>query len=140
VAQASRLCNRRLKPAATKIVRRVQLGTKASLLSEGWEKTVKQLNVMLLLVCLSVLCSTPALSWDPTELPPGFTVTDPGAPVELEGRPLFYVRLNTKSETAQQIAQRISERIKKLAQDPTFKPQSINVQDTALSSDIRAGD
>ncbi|MFZ5448193.1 MAG: mechanosensitive ion channel family protein [Thermodesulfobacteriota bacterium] len=97
-------------------------------------------TIILLLVFLGVLLSTPAGSWDLTELPPGFTVEKQGAPVELEGKPLFHVRINTRAETAQQIAHRISERIKKLAQDPTFNPQSITVQDSAMSSDIMAGD
>jgi len=97
-------------------------------------------TIILLLVFLGVLLSTPAWSWDSNELPPGFTVEKQGAPVELEGKPLFHVRINTRAETAEQIAHRISERIKKLARDPTFNPQSITVQDSAMSSDILAGD
>jgi small-conductance mechanosensitive channel len=101
---------------------------------------VKPIKILFFLVVLSTILTTPVFSWDPSELPPGFTVEDKGAPVELEGNPLFYLRINPKIETAQQIAQRLSERIKKLAQDPTFKPQSITVHDTAMSSDIMAGD
>jgi small-conductance mechanosensitive channel len=104
------------------------------------DQDVKQARILLLLVLLVALCSTPVLAWDPSELPPGFTVADPGAPVELEGKPLFRVRLNFKSETAEQRAQKISERILKLAQDPLFSPKSINVRDSELSSDIMAGD
>ncbi len=64
----------------------------------------------------------------------------PGGPVELDGNTLFYLRINAKTETAQQMAQRLSERLKKLAQDPTFNPQAITVKDSALSSDIMSGD
>jgi hypothetical protein len=87
-----------------------------------------------------VAITSHVLAWNPTELPPGFTVEKQGVPVELEGKTLFQVRINTKTETAQQIAYRLSERIKKLAQDPTFNPQSITVLDTPLGSDIMAGD
>jgi hypothetical protein len=91
-------------------------------------RTTKAMNkrtLALWLVFLGVLLATPAFSWDPTELPPGFTVADPAAPVDLDGKPLFHVRINAKAETAQQIAHRISERIKKLAQDPTFNPNPL---------------
>jgi small-conductance mechanosensitive channel len=92
------------------------------------------------LVCLSLLWSLPVLSWDPTELPPGFTVADPGAPVELDGKPIFSLRVNFKAETAQGRAQIINERILKLAQDPLFNSKTITVRDSGLSSDIVAGD
>jgi len=101
---------------------------------------MKQDKLVFLLLILGVFLNSMVFAWDFTELPPGFTVEKQGAPVELGGKPLFHVRINTKAETAQQIAQRISGRIKKLAQDPTFNPQSITVQDTAWSSDIKAGD
>jgi small-conductance mechanosensitive channel len=101
---------------------------------------VKPIKIVCFLVFLSTILTTPALSWDPSELPPGFTIADPGAPVELDGNVLFYLRINSKTETAQQMAQRLSERLKKLARDPAFNPKAITVQDSALSSDIMAGD
>jgi small-conductance mechanosensitive channel len=100
---------------------------------------MKTAKLVILLVVLSLFWGMSVRAWDITELPPGFTVTEPGVPVELEGKILFHVRINTKTETAQQIAYRLSERIKKLAQDPTFDPQSITVQDSALGSDVMAG-
>jgi small-conductance mechanosensitive channel len=96
-------------------------------------------TMMLLLVFLGALLNTQAWAWDPSELPPGFTVEKPGAPVELGGKTLFYVRINAKTATVSQTAQRISESLKKLAQDPTFNPQSITVQDSVLGSDVMAG-
>ena len=101
---------------------------------------MKPTKIVLLLVFLITILTTPVFSWDPTELPPGFTVEENGAPVALDGEPLFYLRINTKTVNAQQMAQRLSERLKKLAQDPTFDPKTITVQDSALSSDIMAGD
>jgi len=96
--------------------------------------------ILILSVLLSVLLGSPAYSWDSDQLPPGFTVADPKAPVELDGQVLFYVPINSKTETADQIAQKISERIERLAKDFTFKPQSIEVEDTAYSTDIKAED
>jgi small-conductance mechanosensitive channel len=104
------------------------------------DKAVKAIKFLVLLVVLSLFLGLPVWAWDINELPPGFTVAKPGVPVELEGKTLFLVRINTKTETAQQIAHRFSEVIKKLAQDPTFDPQSITVRDTAVSSDVMAGD
>jgi small-conductance mechanosensitive channel len=103
------------------------------------DNLVKAIKIIIFLLFLTTLLSGPAFSWDPSELPPAFTVEDPGAPVELDGRLLFYLRINPKTETTQQIAQRISERLKKLAEDPTFNHKAITVQDSALSSDIMAG-
>lgn len=104
------------------------------------DKAVKQRKVLLWLVCLIALFSAPALSWDPTELPPGFTVADPGALVELEGKEILTLRVNFKTETAQGRAKIINERIGKLARDPLFNPKTITVRDSGLSSDIVAGD
>jgi small-conductance mechanosensitive channel len=102
---------------------------------------VKQTKLVVLLIVLGVFLSLPALAaWDITQLPPGFTVADPGGPVELEGKVLFYLRVNTKFDTAQKRAQILSESILKLAQDPLFNPNSITVRDSELSSDIMAGD
>ena len=101
---------------------------------------MKPIKIVYFLVFLSTILTTPVLSWDPSELPPGFTIADPGAPVELDGNVLFYLRINSKTETAQQMAQRLSESLKKLARDPAFNPKAITVQDSALSSDIMAGD
>jgi small-conductance mechanosensitive channel len=104
------------------------------------EQAVKRIQVVFFLVCLSLLWSLPVLSWDPTELPPGFTVAKPAAPVELEGKVLFHLPLNFKFDSAQHRAQIISNRILKLAQDPLFSPKTITVRDSELSSDIMAGD
>jgi small-conductance mechanosensitive channel len=101
---------------------------------------MKRIRVVVILVCLSLLWSLPVLSWDPNELPPGFTVADPGAPVELEGKPLFYLRVNFKFEDTQHRAEILSERILKLARDPLFSPKTITVRDSGLSSDIMVGD
>ena len=71
----------------------------------------------------------PALRWP-----------SPGAPVELEGKTLFRVRINAKTQTATERAEKFSEVILQLAQDPLFKPSTITVKDFGLSSDVMAGD
>jgi small-conductance mechanosensitive channel len=101
---------------------------------------VKQTKLVILLIVLGVFFSLPVLAWDITQLPPGFTVADPGGPVELEGKVLFYLRVNSKVDTAQKRAQTVGESILKLAEDPLFSPKSITVRDSELSSDIMAGD
>ena len=102
---------------------------------------MKQTKLVVLLIVLGVFFSLPVLAaWDITQLPPGFTVADPGGPVELEGKVLFYLRVNSKVDTAQKRAQTLSESILKLAEDPLFSPKSITVRDSELSSDIMAGD
>jgi len=58
--------------------------------------------------------------------------------VELEGKVLFYLRVNSKVDTAQKRAQTVSESILKLAEDPLFSPKGITVRDSELSSDIMA--
>jgi len=104
-------------------------------------KAVKQTKFVVLLIVLGIFFSLPVLAaWDITQLPPGFTVADPGGPVELEGKVLFYLRVNTKVDTVQNRAQTLSESILKLAEDPLFSPKSITVRDSVLSSDIMAGD
>jgi hypothetical protein len=100
------------------------------------DKAVKAIKFLVLLVVLSLFWGLPVWAWDINELPPGFTVAEPWVPVELDGKTLFHVRISTKTESASQIADRLSERIKKLAQDPTFNPQSITVRDTPLGSDV----
>ena len=101
---------------------------------------MKSLKLLLLAAIFLTASTCPARAWDPTELPPGLTVADPGAPVELEGKTLFRMRINYKMYTAEQRAQKISEEILKLAQDPTFRPETITVKDTEMSTDIMAGD
>lgn len=102
---------------------------------------MKPTKLMVLLIVLGAFCSLPVLAaWDITQLPPGFTVADPGGPVELEGKVLFYLRVNTKVDTAQKRAQTLSASILKLAEDPLFSPKSISVRDSEFSSDIMAGD
>jgi small-conductance mechanosensitive channel len=101
---------------------------------------MKQTKIAVLLIILSVALNLPVLAWDPNELPPGFTVATPGTPVELEGKPLFSVRVNFKFDNAQKRAQIISERILKLARDPLFNPKTITVRDSGMSADIMTGD
>jgi small-conductance mechanosensitive channel len=101
---------------------------------------MKLLRFLLSLALLSGALSSPGLAWDPSELPPGFVAETPGSPVELDGKPLFYLRVKQKALTKEKRSQIIGDRIKKLAEDPTFNPQTITVQDSELSSDIMAGD
>jgi small-conductance mechanosensitive channel len=104
-------------------------------------KAVKKTKLAVLLIVLGVFFSLPVLAaWDITQLPPGFTAADPGGPVELEGKVLFYLRVNAKVDTAQKRAQILNASILKLAEDPLFSPKSITVRDSELSSDIMAGD
>ena len=95
---------------------------------------------LLLFSLIVTVWTSPAQSWDPSELPPGFTVEEQGYPVELEGKTLFRVRVNAKQFTAQQRAEKFSEEILKLAKNPTFNPTILTVKDFGLSSDIMAGD
>jgi small-conductance mechanosensitive channel len=104
------------------------------------DRAVKRIRVAGLLVGVILLWTLPGFSWNPTELPPGFTVAKQKAPVELEGKELFYLRLNFKFDDVQKRAQYFSGRILKLAQDPLFNPKSISVRDSELSSDIMVGD
>ena len=60
--------------------------------------------------------------------------------MELEGKTLFRVRVNAKTQTAAERAEKFSEVILQLAQDPLFKPSTITVKDFGLSSDVMAGD
>jgi small-conductance mechanosensitive channel len=101
---------------------------------------MKTKKIVLWLIFLGLLFSTPTWPWDPTELPPGFTVETPGSPVELEGKTLFFIRVKLKNLSTEQRAKAINERLKKLAQDPTFRPETITVRDWELSSDIMVGD
>jgi small-conductance mechanosensitive channel len=101
---------------------------------------MKSCKFLLLAVIFLTVWTSPARSWDISELPPGFSVADPGPPVELEGKTLFRVRINYKMFTAEQRAQKISEEILNLAQDPTFNPDTITVKDHGISSDVMAGD
>ena len=84
---------------------------------------MKQTKLVVLLIVLGIFFNLPVFPWERDELPPGFTVAEKGFPVEFDGEPIFYFRINSKAETAEQIAQRLSERLLKLAQDPTFRPQ-----------------
>ncbi len=101
---------------------------------------MKLIRYLLLMALFLSLWSSPVLAWDPSELPPGFTVEKPGYPVELEGTTFFRVRVNAKQFTAQERAQKFTKEILNLAKDPTFNPNTINVKDFGLSSDIMAGD
>jgi hypothetical protein len=88
------------------------------------EKVMKPNRFLLVASLFIILFVNPARAWDPSELPPGFTVADPGAPVELEGKTLFRVRVNAKQFSAQQRAEKFAEEILKLAKDPLFKPNT----------------
>jgi small-conductance mechanosensitive channel len=102
---------------------------------------MKLLRFFLSMALVSLALSSPLLgSWNPTELPPGFVVETPGTPVELGGKPLFYLRVHFKTMSTAKRAHIFADRIKKLAEDPTFNPQTIRVEDSPLSSDIMAGD
>ena len=114
------------------------------LLAATWSKVDK--NMKLLRFCLTIALVSLALvshgfgAWDPNELPPGFTVEKQGTPVELDGKPLFYLRVKHKVFSTEKRARMFSERIRKLAEDPTFDPKTIKVEDSPLSSDIMVGD
>jgi hypothetical protein len=102
---------------------------------------MKSLTIHLLALNFLTFWTSPARSaWDFSELPPGFSVADPGVPVELESKILFRVRVNAKQFTAQQRAVKFSKEILKLAQDPTFNPDTITVKDHGISSDVMVGD
>src|SRR5436190_3602639 len=62
------------------------------------------------------------------------------APVVLDGRTVFYVRATVKSVTPEARAKGIAERIRKLAEDPYFRSESITVSDTDISTDISTGE
>jgi small-conductance mechanosensitive channel len=98
------------------------------------------LHILLSCFILLTIWSAPARAWDPSELPPGFTVEKEGAPVELEGKTLFRVRVNAKQFSAQQRANKFAAEILDLAKDPLFNPETITVKDFGLSSDIMTGD
>jgi small-conductance mechanosensitive channel len=105
------------------------------------DKTMKFLRLFLVLVLLSLALMSSAFgAWDPNELPPGFVVEKQGSPVELDGHPLFYLRVKQKVFSTEKRARKLSEGIKKLADDPTFDPKTIGVEDSPLSSDIMVGD
>jgi len=62
------------------------------------------------------------------------------APVQLDGRTVFYVRTTVKSSTAEQRARGIAERIRMLAADPFFRSDTITVSNTDITTDVIAGD
>ena len=79
---------------------------------------MKYTKLVVLLIVLGAFFSLPVLAWDITQLPPGFTAADPGGPVELEGKVLFYLRVNSKVDTAQKRAQSVSEGIRNWPRPP----------------------
>jgi small-conductance mechanosensitive channel len=101
---------------------------------------MKRLKILLFVAIFLGIWSCLAPAWDISELPPGFTVEKEGAPVKLEGKTLFDLRINFKAETAAERAKKFSTVILELAQDPLFKPATITVKDYGISSDIMAGD
>jgi small-conductance mechanosensitive channel len=104
------------------------------------EKTMKLKKFFLFIALLGMALISFGFTWNPNELPPGSVVESKGSPVELGGKTLFYLRVHFKGMSTKMRAQLISERIKELAEDPTFNPQTITVEDSPLSSDIMAGD
>lgn len=62
------------------------------------------------------------------------------APVQLDGRTIFYVRTTVKSSTAEDRARGIAERIRMLAADPFFRSDTITVSNTDITTDVTAGD
>jgi len=65
---------------------------------------------------------------------------DQPAPVQLDGRTVFYVRTTVKQITPEARAMGIAERMQRLASDRYFDPNTVAVVDTDISSDIVAGD
>jgi small-conductance mechanosensitive channel len=102
--------------------------------------SMKIISISLFVAVFFVPWGAVAPAWDSNQVPPGFSVADPGAPVELEGKQLFRVRINYKMYTAEQRAQKISREVLALARDPFFRPDSITVKDTEMSTDIMVGD
>ncbi len=102
---------------------------------------MKLLRLCLVMALVSLaLVSSAFGAWNPNELPPGFVVEKQGSPMELDGTPLFNIRVRHKVLSTEKRARLFSERIKKLAEDPTFDPKTIRVEDSPLSSDIMTGD
>lgn len=101
---------------------------------------MKSAKIVIFVVFALLAGHHPALAWDPGQLPPGFTVADPGVPVTLDGQTLFSLRVKAKSFTPELRAQTISERLLRLARDPLFQVRNIRIEDNELSSDIFAGD
>src|SRR5678815_4245445 len=62
-------------------------------------------------------------------------VPEQPAPVQLDGRTIFYVRTTAKSITPEVRAKNIGERIQRLAADPYSRPDSIKVSDSDISTD-----
>ena len=62
------------------------------------------------------------------------------APVQLDGRTIFYVRTTVKSSTPEDRARGIAERIRMLAADPFFRSDTITVSNTDITTDVTAGD
>src|SRR6185369_15398336 len=67
-------------------------------------------------------------------------VPEQPAPVQLDGRTIFYVRPTANSLTPEVRAKNIGERIQRLAADPYSRPDSIKVSDSDISTDIVADD
>jgi small-conductance mechanosensitive channel len=60
------------------------------------------------------------------------------APVQLDGRTIFYVRTTIKSSTPEARARGIAERIRRLAADPFFRSDTITVSNTDITTDVTA--
>ena len=101
---------------------------------------MRNLRLLLSVTLLIIGLSSPGLAWNPHRTAPGFVVETPGSPVELGDKPLFYLRVHYKALSTAKRAHLFSDRIRKLAEDPTFNPQTITVEDSVLSSDIMVGD
>jgi small-conductance mechanosensitive channel len=95
------------------------------------------------IACLSVISVVPELSAQ--DQPPATSPTDTQekvtiatAPVTLGGEELFEVR-GTSAFPAERRAKETSSRIKALADDPEFDPETLDVVETEISSDIVVG-
>ena len=90
-------------------------------------------------ICLlgvAILVIAAATVFAPSNSP----VPEQPAPVQLDGRTIFYVRTTAKSITPEVRAKNIGERIQRLAADPYSRPDSIKVSDSDISTDIVADD
>lgn len=93
---------------------------------------------LLTLVILLVLAAPPVPAVDRSETPS--TPATTGAPVTLNGTPLFYVREKVLSYPPTERARLISARLEKLLHTPQVDAATITTTDSDASTDIVAGD
>lgn len=66
--------------------------------------------------------------------------TPQGYPVTLGDTTIFYVKAGIKATTPEERARTLSERLKRLANDPAFRTDSLGVADSGDSTDVVAGE